>query len=156
MTVSEILAGIVVRLLILFIITLLVCIFLYFSPISDRLLAVVLLVFVLWEMEVEYGLWFFTYRLGRKTEGPMIRLQKFADITGEGWRRAEIILKLTTPFFNWLESIQKRAWPDWKKGPEPAQPAQPTAEDAIVEALRVLNENLEKLDKRLSELERSR
>jgi len=161
MTISEILSGIVIRLLVAFIATILVCIYIYWSPLPDRLLSTILLVFVLMEMEVEYGLWFFTYRLGRKTEAPLQDLQKFSTLTKEGWRRAEVILDLTTPFFKWLEGLRERVWPDWRKekaeASQPAaQPVQPITSQDVLDAMRRIAEALEALDLRIQALEKDR
>jgi hypothetical protein len=156
MTISEILAGIITRLLILMMVTLIVVILMFVSPISDRLLTVVLLFFVLAEMEVEYALWFFTYRLGRKTEAPLMDLEEFSVITKEGWRRAEIFLDLTTPFFKWLEEVRERLFPDWRKPKEtatPNAPVQPITGQDIVEGLKALAQGIETLNQRVGKLE---
>lgn len=151
MTISEILAGIITRMLIFMMITLVAVILLYLSPISERLLSTVLLFFVLVEMEIEYGLWFFTYRLGRKTEGPMIDLQAFSTLTKEGWRRAEIVLDLTTPIFKWLEETRERIWPDWRnKKSEEIKPV--TAAD-LVKGLEAIAVSIDDLNKRMAKME---
>jgi len=114
MTITQILDRIIIWTIIGYIVIAVLCFLMYYSPIDDRLLTTILLIFVGAEMLTEYALWAFTYQGMRKTEAPLQDLQKFSTLTKEGWRRAEIVLDITTPFFKWLEGVRERIWPDWR------------------------------------------
>jgi len=157
MTISEILSRIIIKLLISFFIIIFACVYLFFSPVSDRMLAAVLLVFVLAEMVTEYALWAFTYQGMRKTEAPLADLQQFSVITKEGWRRAEMVLDWTAPFFKWADDLFKRSGMDWRnkkdvpKDEEPVVVSKPTPSvdylQVISEFTRAMHDMTEKIAK---------
>jgi hypothetical protein len=155
MTINEILNRIVISTLIGYIVIALVVTLMYFSPIDERLLTSILLVFVLAEMLTEYALWAFTYQGMRKTEGPLADLQKFSSLTKEGWSRAELVMKVTTPFFKWIDDTAKRMGFGWSaqndssvahEKPGLPAPPDPQIKDLIV-AIRDLTAKLEEKDK---------
>lgn len=164
MTYSEILSRIIIWLLIGYIVIIFTCIGLYLSPVPDRMLSAVLLVFVLVEMATEYALWMFTYQGMKKTEGPLADLQQFSAITKEGWRRAEQVLDWTSPLFAWIDGLVKRSGLDWRnraKTPEEEHKVEvevvppPSAKDlmdAIQTFTRAMQDMTVKLDK-ISEMQ---
>ena len=163
MTYSEILSRIIIWLLIGYIVIIFTCIGLYLSPVPDRMLSAVLLVFVLVEMATEYALWMFTYQGMKKTEGPLSDLQQFSTITKEGWKRAEQVLDWTAPFFAWADGLVKRSGLDWRnKNPTEEHKVEvevvslpPTAKELteVVETFtRAMQELTAKLDK-ISEMQ---
>lgn len=147
MTINEILSRILIFTVIGYLAIVIICILMYFSPIDDRLLMTTLLVFVLVEMLTEYALWAFTYEGMRKMEAPLADLQKFSTITKEGWRRAEVVMDLTTPFFKWLEDIRERIWPDWRESKETPPPVDKTAQIMLSE----ITEKLKELERKIIE-----
>lgn len=157
-TLGEILSRIIIYTLIGYMVIVFVVILMYFSPIDDRLLTSILLIFVLVEMLTEYALWMFTYQGMRKTEAPLQDLQQFSTITKEGWRRAEMFLDWTAPFFAWFDSMFKRSGLDWREKsstppviptnvPQVAPP--PYVEDAMKSMLKTLRD----MDARMKSME---
>lgn len=164
MSYSEILSRIIIWLLIGYIVIIFTCIGLYLSPVPDRMLSAVLLVFVLVEMATEYALWMFTYQGMKKTEAPLTDLQQFSTITKEGWRRAEQVLDWTAPFFAWADDLFKRSGLDWrqrgeKKAPTqgaPQQPLPPPSTSDVIASIQELTRAIEDVGLRVARMEAQR
>ena len=143
MTINLILSRIIVRLLIAFMLTVGICLWLYFTPsVTDRQLSTALLIIVLWEWETEFALWAFTYQGMRKTEAPLADLQKFSTLTKEGWRRAEMVMDITSPVFAWLEDVWRRMGFGWKaeNGQEPTKVVPPAQRPPSFNAEKAIGE----------------
>lgn len=146
-TISEILSRIIVYTLIGYIAIFVVVLLMFFSPLDDRVLACILLAFVLVEMLTEYALWAFSYQGMRRTEAPLADLQKFSTITKEGWRRAELVMDITTPFFSWLEGVRERMFPDWRnKDDAKLEKMEPVTAKDIVDGLAHLAQSIETMN----------
>ena len=165
-TVNEILSRIIIFTLIGYMAIIFVVLAMFFSPIDDRVLTSVLLVLVGMEWLTEFALWAFTYQGMRKTEAPLADLQKFSTLTKEGWRRAEMVMDITSPVFKWIEDTWKRMGFGWKDEqnnqnqttpPDQATPPSVTTEEAVsqlTDAVKELTVRVVQMQKKQNEMEK--
>lgn len=160
-TITEILDRIIIWTLIGYMAIVFCVLLMFFSPIDDRVLTSVLLVFVLVEMLTEYALWMFTYQGMRRTEAPLADLQKFSSLTKEGWRRAELLMDLTTPVFAGLEGLRERLFPDWrnrkdeKEAVKQMEGMEPITAKDILQGLEHVTQSINSMNRRLVSVENS-